>query len=80
MNPMDTAKLIRMANQIATFFRHEGEEAGAQSVKKHLVEFWDPRMRRGILEHLASGGDGLDPIALKAVNALRDAELAKAAR
>ncbi len=30
---MDTAKLIRMANQIATFFRHEGEEAGAQSVK-----------------------------------------------
>jgi formate dehydrogenase subunit delta len=69
---MDSAKLTRMANQIALFFRHEGEEAGARSTMKHIVEFWDPRMRQGILAHRAAGGDGLDPIARKAVDLLAE--------
>jgi formate dehydrogenase subunit delta len=68
---MDTSKLVRMANQIATFFHHEGESAGAKSTAKHLIEFWDPSMRRGILAHLRMGGEGLNPIALEAVRSLQ---------
>ncbi len=67
---MDVEKLVRMANQISAFFRHEGAEKGASSTMKHLKEFWDPRMRNGILVHLDAGGAGLDPIALAAVRLL----------
>jgi formate dehydrogenase subunit delta len=68
---MDASKLVRMANQIGMFFRHEGEEKAALSIKKHLKEFWDPRMRNEILVHLDSGGAGLDASSLKAVQMLK---------
>lgn len=71
-------KLTRMANQIATFFAHQGgEDAEAReqavaAVADHLVKFWDPRMRRQIRAHLAAGGAGLDPLARDAVARLAD--------
>ncbi len=63
--------LVRMANQISMFFRAQGEERAAAGVADHLKKFWEPRMKQAIFEHVDHGGKGLDPIALKAVEALR---------
>jgi formate dehydrogenase subunit delta len=58
--------LVRMANQIADFFRLKPEEQAVAGTADHIRKFWDPRMRAKMAEHLAHGGDGLNPIALKA--------------
>lgn len=63
-------KLVMMANQIAKAFAAQGEARAVPQIAKHIQDFWDPRMRRGILEHLANGGAGLDPLALAALRKL----------
>lgn len=63
-------KLVMMANQIAKFFEQQGEVRAVPQIAKHIEDFWDPRMRRGILEHLQNGGAGLDPLALAAIQKL----------
>ncbi|WP_297368170.1 formate dehydrogenase subunit delta [Acidocella sp.] len=47
-----------MANQISTFFQHH-PEAEAE-IASHINAFWEKRMRRQILAHLAAGGAGLN--------------------
>jgi len=37
---------------------------------RHLKRYWDPRMRKQIIEHFRSGGVGLDELALQGVAAL----------
>jgi formate dehydrogenase subunit delta len=59
--------LVRMANQIADFFKIQPEAAAVAGAANHIRMFWDPRMRAKMEEHLAHGGDGLNPIARKAV-------------
>jgi formate dehydrogenase subunit delta len=69
---MDIQRLVTMANEIAAFF-DAADDAGnpAQSVASHLRRFWDPRMRRQILEHVANGGgEGLVPSARRGVELL----------
>jgi formate dehydrogenase subunit delta len=60
-----------MANQIADYFAAEPDPqeaiAGAAS---HLRRFWDPRMRRQIIEHYRAQGAGLSDIARSAVGLL----------
>ena len=69
-----TDRLVMMANQIAGFFAHGGEAKAVPAIADHLRKFWDPRMRRAIIAHVAEGGGGLSPFALKAVHSLeRDA-------
>jgi formate dehydrogenase subunit delta len=63
-NSTDT--LIRMANQIADFFRIQPEQEAVAGTADHIKKFWDPRMRKMMAEHLAHGGAGLSPIALQA--------------
>jgi formate dehydrogenase subunit delta len=72
---MNTATLVRMANDISAFFAAESNtpEEGARSVLGHLRKFWDPRMRTEIVAHYRSGGDGLTDLARSAV-ALLDRE------
>ncbi|MCX5513065.1 formate dehydrogenase [Kaistia algarum] len=67
---MSPEKLVYMANQIAIFFAAQGEEAAPAAVAEHLHQFWDPRMRRAIVAFVAAGGEGLDPVAAKAVGLL----------
>lgn len=65
---MNSDKLIRMVNQIAAFFAHEGAEQGAASVADHLRKFWEPRMRAELLAAVAAGhGTALLPLAQDAV-------------
>jgi formate dehydrogenase subunit delta len=67
---MDIGRLVAMANDIAAFFDAESRETAADSVRTHLVKFWEPRMRREIVAHLAAGGAGLVPTARAAVGRL----------
>jgi formate dehydrogenase subunit delta len=67
---MSPDKLVYMANQIGKFFASQGDEKAVPLIADHLVKFWDPRMRKAIVAHLADGGGGLDPSVRKAVESL----------
>jgi formate dehydrogenase subunit delta len=58
---METRDMIRMANQIAVFFNGSGHAQAVDDTAKHFNKFWEPRMRRALLDYLAQGGAGLDP-------------------
>jgi formate dehydrogenase subunit delta len=62
---------VAMANDIAAFFDAESRETAAEGVRTHLAKFWEPRMRREIIEHVAAGGAGLVPTAKEAVRLLQ---------
>ena len=55
--------LVRMANQIADFFRTMPESEAVAGAADHIQKFWDPRMRTQLKAILAAGGEGLNPIA-----------------
>ncbi|EHP37777.1 formate dehydrogenase delta subunit [Cupriavidus basilensis OR16] len=66
---MNSDNLVKMANQIGTFFEAmpDREEAVAD-IAGHIKRFWEPRMRRALLARLDSHEDaGLDEIVLLAV-------------
>lgn len=67
-NPVD--KLVKMANQIGDFFVAQRAHEPAASMADHLRKFWDPNMRKRIIEHVDHGGEGLDAIAIDAVKRL----------
>lgn len=60
-------KLVYMANQIAGAFRHQERQKAIAATYDHLWHFWDPRMRRLILEHLRNGGEGMNDTTRAAV-------------
>ncbi|MDP2357769.1 MAG: formate dehydrogenase subunit delta [Beijerinckiaceae bacterium] len=68
---MSAHKLVRMANQIAIFFRTQPEEAAAAAVADHIKSFWSPVMRREIYAHLGAGGEGLEPLARAGLEVLK---------
>ncbi|WP_019645167.1 formate dehydrogenase subunit delta [Novispirillum itersonii] len=63
---MDTADLVRMANQIAAYFRSYPEAEAVSEISQHIKSFWDPRMRQGLDALMASGGEELDPLVRRA--------------
>lgn len=66
------AKLVRMANQIATFFHSQPAEDGPMGVATHINKFWEPRMRRQFFDIVDNrGGAGLDPLVLEAAPLVR---------
>ncbi|MEL6961045.1 MAG: formate dehydrogenase subunit delta [Pseudomonadota bacterium] len=60
---MSPEKMVRMANQIATFFESQPDADKAGRVAAHLKEFWEPRMLDQLADHLAQGGEGLSDLA-----------------
>ena len=60
---MDAHHLVAMANEIAAFFAGEDPAKAPENVANHLRRYWDPRMRRQILEHASHGGEGLTQVA-----------------
>ncbi|WP_295435372.1 formate dehydrogenase subunit delta [uncultured Thiodictyon sp.] len=69
---MDIQNLIKQANQIGDFFGAWPDSAqGREEVANHLKRFWEPRMRRQIIEHVrAQGGAGLNPLVIEAIGQL----------
>ena len=68
---METRDMVRMANQIASFFKGYPHADAVKESATHLNNFWDPRMRKQLFAHLAKGGEGLDPIILEAAAQIR---------
>lgn len=64
-------KIIRMANQIATFFHSKPREEGVAGTAEHVNKFWEPRMRRHLFEIIDAGGDGLDELVIAASATIR---------
>ena len=61
-------KIVRMANQIATFFLSQPEATRVPGVSNHINKFWEPRMRRQLFDIVDNhGGEGLDSLVLQAV-------------
>jgi formate dehydrogenase subunit delta len=67
---MSPERLVYMANQIGRFFAHQPEAQAVASTADHLKKFWDPRMRKAILDYVDQGGDGLQPSVRQAVLSL----------
>ena len=68
-SPLD--KIVRMANQIATFFASKPHREGVAGVAEHINKFWEPRMRRHLFEIIDAGGAGLLPLVLEASETIR---------
>ncbi len=70
---MRVERLVSMVNDIARFFNGEPDkDEAARGVANHLKRFWEPRMRREILEHYSTGGHGLDDLARSGVALLAE--------
>lgn len=66
---MHVEQLVTMANQIGQFYESlPDRDEGKTSIADHIRRFWDPRMRRAMLAHMADhGGQGLDPLVHEAL-------------
>jgi formate dehydrogenase subunit delta len=64
-------KLVRMANQIGDYFRTLPDAEAVAGAADHLHRFWTPKMCREIVGFADAGGAGLNPIAARAVVALK---------
>jgi formate dehydrogenase subunit delta len=70
---MHIEKLVKMANDIGAFFQADPDRTVAvHGVVDHIRKFWDPRMRKQIIQHYQDGGEGLSEIACNAVKQLAD--------
>lgn len=68
---MSPDKMIRMANQIATFMTTRPAAEAAQGTASHISDYWEPRMRNQLFAHIAAGGEGLHPLVLTAAPLIR---------
>ena len=64
---MSTEKLIRMANQIASFFRSYPEEQALNGIHDHLLAYWTPGMRERLVSYAGQDGAKLNPLVVKAM-------------
>jgi formate dehydrogenase subunit delta len=76
---MKIEALVKMANQISAFFDGEGghnPQESAKLVATHLRRYWEPRMRKEIIEHLQNhDGEGLDELARNGVALLAEGKV-----
>ena len=64
-------KIIRMANQIATFMASKPRAEGLEGMANHINDFWEPRMRNQLFEMIDKGAEGFHPLVLEAAPAIR---------
>ncbi len=62
--------MVHKANQIALFFASYPRDEAVAGVADHLQKFWEPRMRRQIIDYVAAGGAGLHELVPEAVSRL----------
>lgn len=67
---MDVNNLIKMANQIGTFFESMPDRQQAVAdIASHIRRFWEPRMRRALLDSLEQNdAEGLSDIVREALS------------
>jgi formate dehydrogenase subunit delta len=68
---MHIEQLVTMANDIAAFFLGASDrEDAVRDLATHLRRYWDPRMRKQIIDHCNAGGAGLSDLAREAIGTL----------
>ncbi|MGK9236701.1 formate dehydrogenase subunit delta [Inquilinus limosus] len=67
---MSADKITRMANQIAGFFAAYPKEEAVAGVRKHIQDFWEPRMKEQIRAKVAAKDVELNPLVVEAVETL----------
>ncbi len=63
--------MVHKANSIARYFAAYPHEEAVAGIADHFAKFWEPRMRRQLLEYLEAGGPGLDELVHEAARALQ---------
>ena len=65
-----TDHLVKMANQIAlNTGANRDAERSAQRTGEHIRKFWTPAMRTQLTDHWREGGEGLEPVVIKVLQA-----------
>ncbi len=64
---MNSADLVRMANQITDFFEVYPKPEALDGIAKHIHNMWEPRMRNELKAIIEAGGEGLKPLCLEAM-------------
>lgn len=68
---MNIDHMIKMANEISSFWQGEVGDAAPNEVATHLKRYWEPRMRAQMITYYEERhGAGLSDVALKAVQLL----------
>lgn len=68
---MQVEDTVRMANQMADFFKSYGEKEAVEGIADHINKFWEPRMRRDFFVLVDSGGAGLNDLVKKAAKDIK---------
>lgn len=70
---MDIHNLVKMANQIGAFFESMPDREQAKAdIATHIKKFWEPRMRKTILQKMDGGeAQDLSPMVREAIDAHR---------
>ena len=69
-------RLVRMANQIGEFYASMPEHEGTEGVASHLRLYWTPKMIREIIAFADEGHPGLNAVAARAIDSLKQSESA----
>jgi formate dehydrogenase subunit delta len=64
-------KLIRMAKEIADFFKAYPEDKAAASIAQHINRYWTPGMREQFLDATDASGLNLPALLLAARNKIK---------
>ncbi len=69
---MEPHQLAKMANEIGGFFAQMPErDEAVNAIAGHLKNFWEPRMRREIIEYAHRDSSGLSELVRDAVLSLK---------
>ena len=65
-------RLVRMANQIGDFYASMPEREATAGAASHLRLYWTPKMIREIIAFADEGHPGLNAVAARAVQSLKE--------
>jgi formate dehydrogenase subunit delta len=68
---MEQRDMVRMANQIADYFKSYPEKEALEGITEHINKFWEPRMRRGFFACVDAGGAGMHDLVKKAAATIK---------
>lgn len=69
--PDQREKLIRMAGQIADYFRSYPDEQAIPAIADHINQFWHRRMREQLLRECRQDASGLPPLVVRSLPLIR---------
>lgn len=63
---MNNTDVVRMANQMASFFNSYGKEEGSKELATHINYFWEPPLREQFLKMVVTSANLFDPLVITA--------------